>query len=343
MMGPISWIRIPVDARRSEGSVDFYDPNGGLDKEVRDRGARLSLLPFENARVNPERVAWNGVNQFGFVFGQAGGIGHLVYVRVTVGDEQETGTGPVPGILIDLARELKAEPHVVRVHLRSEGEGTAVEYFGHDELERALKEGGDYWRRRLLGARTAREYLRLAGGRISRLEVRVVHQPPGEWPKREFGVSAEEKLLREIFGESAEGEEERNDFPGSVSLGLSVDTLPPEMLRYTISLSGLVASASESDEHFIFSCSCGCPQCSGIWRGVEVVDEDGLVVWRIRGISPRRVVVFERAQYRREVLTKVREALSVHKGMGPKAWLGASDRAEWVEAALYRAGEEGSA
>jgi hypothetical protein len=209
-----------------------------------------------------------------------------------------------------------------------------VEYFGHDELERALKEGRDYWHRKLLGGRTARDCLRLVGGRVSKLELRVEHQPPGEWPEEERRDSAEEKLLQEIFGVREPGQ-----FSGSVVIRLSVDRLPPHTSRRSICLSALVRSTTESDEHFIFSCSCGVASCAGIYRGVETVHEDGLVVWRVRGIWPKRLVVFEREQYRSEVLTKVREALALYKGMGSEANLGASDRAEVVEGALYRAGE----
>src|SRR5262249_4804480 len=157
MNGRITWMREALNASRSGNCVDFYEPNAGLSPEVVNLAMSLSLEPFHNARVEPWGLNWKEVAQKGFILGEAGGIGHIVYVRVTVGEEQETGTGPVPGILIDAAREVKAEPHVVRIHLRSEGEGTAVEYFGHDELERALKKGGDYWHRKLLGGRTAKD------------------------------------------------------------------------------------------------------------------------------------------------------------------------------------------
>ena len=235
----------------------------------------------------------------------------------------------MPGILIDLAREMDAEPHVVRVHLKSKGEANTVEYFGHDELERALKQGGDYWHRRLLGGRTAKDYFRLVG-RLSKLQVRVNHEPPRQWPKLEMGDSPDEIVRKQ---------EDQRDFPGWVSLGLSVDTLDSQLAARTVSISSLVSSTSESDEYDIFTCTCGCPECAGIWRGVETVHEDGLVVWRIRGIRPRRVVVFDREQYRAEVLSKVREALTLHKQMGLKAILGASDQPKGVEEALYYAEE----
>jgi hypothetical protein len=334
----VDWMRVKLNLTRSEASADYYDPDAGIDPEVRDWAASLSLFPFAHARISPERFTRDGEYQDGFMFGQAGKTSHLVFVRVTVGEEQAEGAGPMPGILIDWAREIKAEPHAVRVHLRPQGEGTAVEHFGHEELERELK-AGDHWRRALIGRRTARDYLRLVGGRLSKLEVKVRHSPPGAWPRQESSdTSPDEGLLKKIFGES--DNEETRPFPGSVSLGVCVDTLPPEMDGWWISMGRLARSARESDEHYIFTCSCGAPGCAGLTRGVETVHEDGLVVWRIRGIRPRRVVVFDREQYRQEILSKVREALAVHKEMGPEAYLGASDRRECVEAMVYYAEEK---
>jgi hypothetical protein len=73
-----------------------------------------------------------------------------------------------------------------------------------------------------------------------------------------------------------------------------------------------------------------------VWSGVQVVHEQGLVVWRIRGLSPRRVVVFEREQYRQEVFRIIREALSAHRQLEQDAWLGANDHPDALETTLKR-------
>ncbi len=334
MMGRISWMKSAVNTTRSGATGDFYDPNAGLAPETRDWAARLSLFPFENAKVHPEGIEHDGAGQYGFIFGHAGDTGHLVYVRVTVGDEQEEGTGPVPGILIDLARELNAEPHVVRVHMRAESNGTAVEYFGHDELEQALKES-DHWRRRLLAGRSAREYLRRAGGRVSRLEIILHHHPPGH-PPPPVPMPEELRALLQESDRVPQPEAPTSRFPGSVHFELRVERLGAELRKRSFSIYALLQSVAKDDEHFIFTCSCGSPGCAGIWRGIETVHEDDLTVWRLRGLRPRRLVVFDQAQYRQEILTKAREALALHKQMGAQARLGIqSDGREQVERALY--------
>ena len=337
-MGIIDWLATPANLSRVEGMADLGNPNAGIDPETLELAVGLSTFPFHNVRMESQGIERNGTGKPGFILGRNEIAKYLVYVRVTVGEEVETGPGPLPGMVIDVAREMGAEPHVVRVHLRRQGEGTAVGYFGHTELERALKEGGDYWRRKLLGGRTARDFLRLAGGRLSKLAVGVRHEPPGPWSKRKFGESAEEKLMREIFGEGSD-EDHETPYPGSVTLALSVDTLGRQLEGYAISISHLVQSAKENDEHEILTCTCGHGGCSGIWRGIETVHEDGLVVWRVRGVAPRRVVVFQREQYRQEILAKVRAALALHKELGEKASLGAGDHREFVERALYLAEE----
>lgn len=335
LMGRIEWMRQLINTRRAEEGGDFYDPNAGIDPEVRDWAARLSLFPFENARVLPEGIAHHGVDQHGFVAGQTGKQVHLVYVRVTLEDEQEEGTGPIPGILIDWAREMRAEPHVVRIHFRSQSEGTAIEYFGHDQLQADLQ-AGDWFLRKLLRGRTARDCLRLVGGCPSKLELQIRRNLPGEPPERDLDPE-----LLAIFGAvDVPAPEERAAYRGYVSLGMRVDTLPhPRVETSFLSLGALLRSTHLNDEHFIFTCSCGAPQCSDIWSGVDTVHEDGLLVWRLRSFAPRRLVVFDRDQYREEILTKVRAALVLQKEMGPDVHIGAGESRERIESALFVAEE----
>lgn len=319
--------------------ANSYDPNSHIDPEIRDRAKIHSRFPFDQARVPVHEVDTGAPNSF--IVGRAGNRLHLVYVRVTFEDDQEEGAGPMPGMLIDMAKEMDAEPHIVRVHYRKQGGGTGIEYYGHDELERILK-SGDHWRRALVGKRTVRKYLALTKGRMSKLEVEVVCRQPGDppWtvPNVYEIISPEEKELRKILGEeNYDWDAAKRNYPGDVFLRLRVDTFLPGLENRTISIGALAASAIDSDEHFIFTCSCGTPGCAGIWRGVEVVHEDGLVVWRDRGVRPMRIAVFDQKEYRREILKKVRQALALHKEMGPEASFGASDRREMVENVLCSA------
>lgn len=314
----------------------FYDPNSQIDPQTRYEACQYSLSVFHRGKVSAHQVDTGSPNSF--LLGLAGDRRYLVYVRVTLEDEQEQGNGPMPGILIDTAQEMNAEPHVVRVHLRSDHGGTTIKYFGHDELEREFKRG-EPWRRVLLRGKAARDYFRLVGGRLSKLELTVRHHPPGKRPEKPVAELDYVNLLLEGSVECLT-EEEPPPFLGTVWLDLRVDTLTPELEGHTISMGSLVRSSTDSDEFSILTCDCGSPECAGIWRGIEVVHEDGLVVWRVRGIRPRRVVVFDRGQYRQEILSKVRAALALHKELGEKAQLGAGDRRESVERALYCAEED---
>ena len=105
-------------------------------------------------------------------------------------------------------------------------------------------------------------------------------------------------------------------------------------------MSSLLASTHGSDTYDIFNCDCGSIGCAGIQCGVDVVNEDGLVVWCMRGSHPRRLLVFDREQYRREIIAQVRTALAWAKTTGPKTlFIGASD-IKWAEEALYQAEEK---
>lgn len=313
---------------------DFYDPDAGLDPKLREKACSYSLFLFNRLRLTPCHVCdkATGNDLPGFIYVEAGGAAQLVFVRVTVEGEMETGTGPLPGILIDQAREYNARPHVLRVHFRlCEEGGVGTEYFGHDELEREWKQT-EWWRRKLLHGRTARDCLRLAGGQPFHLEVQVKYDQPG------IRTPNPDPKLTEMFKENST---EPYFFGGAVELALKVTPDPRTPTnRGCIWVSALLASTYRNDELYIFNCDCGSPECAGILAGVDVVNEDGLVVWRMRGNNPCRLLVFDCEQYRREIITQVRAALAWAKETGPKTlFVGASD-IKWVEAALYRA-EEG--
>jgi len=322
-----------LNLTRSDADGNFYDPDAGIDPSLRIHEAILSAREagtwqFAETFSTPDET---GKLPPGFFHVQMGPVAHLIYVRVTLEAEQETGPGPMPGILIDQARIYGAQPHVVRVHFAREDDRIRIEYFGHEELEHELK-SSEWWRRKLSHGRTARDCLRLVGGCKSRLEVSVKQTLAGT-PLPPVQETPEELLLRAMFKE----EPPMTATHDAIELALSVDPDPRTSLGGFISITALLESTHLNGESYIFTCSCGYPECTGIDAGVNVIHEDGLVVWRMRGSHPRRLLVFDQEQYRLEILTKVRQALDLHRTMKPDAELGASERPEWVAEKLARA------
>ena len=325
-----------LNLTRADAAGNFYDPDAGIDPSLRIHAAILSAREAGTWQF-PETFSTTdetGKLPPGFLHVQLGPVAHLIYVRVSLGQEQETGTGPLPGILIDQARIYGAQPHVVRVHFGREDDRVRIEYFGHEELEHELK-SSEWWRRKLAHRRTARDCLRLVGGKVSRLDVSIKHTPAGTLPSPRAQDTPEELLLRAIFKE----DQAMATTHDAVELALSVDPDPLTRLGRFISISALLESTHLNGESYIFTCSCGYPECTGIAAGVNVIHEDGLIVWRMRGSHPRRLLVFDQEQYRLEILTKVRQALDLHRTMEPDAELGASERPEWVMAKLVQAGK----
>jgi hypothetical protein len=310
---------------------DFYDPDAGLDPELRERACSFSLSSFRRLRLTPRHICdeSTGKELPGFMVVEAGGKTHLVFVRVTLEGEEETGTSPRPGILIDQARIRDAQPHVVRVHFHSNEWGVNLEYYGHDEFVEELQKE-QWWRRKLLRGRTARDSLQLTGGQTSRLELLIKQEVPGM--RQPAPIDPD---LAKIFNEDPGAP---YDFHGSVEIKLRVTPDPRTPIEYAfISVGSLLASTHLSDEFYIFTCDCGSPGCAGIRAGVDVVHEDGLVVWRMRGNKPRRLLVFDHGQYRQEIITKVRTALAMAREIGPKALFQSQADTKFVKEALYRA------
>lgn len=309
----------------------IYDPNFRIDLKTRYKACRHSLFVFTRARLVAREFDSESPNSI--IACRIANRLHLVYVRVTLEDEQENGTGPLPGILVEKAREMDAEPHVIRVHYKTRGSVCYISYFGHDKLERVFK-SGDHWRRRLIGKRKAKDYLKLAKGQLSKLELKVC------CCKSKHLLQLEDDYLKKIgsAGTYKEFIEAKKDiYPGKIFLELRVDTFTHEFEKRPISITALAESAIDSDEYYIYTCTCGVPECANIEHGVEVIHEDGLVVWRDRGGKPRRIAVFDRKEYRNEILTKVRQALVLHSDFGPGADFGAGDRLEFVLETLNRA------
>lgn len=93
---------------------------------------------FEQVGLEPRYVETDEERN-SLLFGELQGKRFLVYVRITMEEESETGTGPIPGLLMKVAQELEAEPHVIRVHMRKEGAGYGLTYFGDKEFKDAVR------------------------------------------------------------------------------------------------------------------------------------------------------------------------------------------------------------
>lgn len=196
----------------------------------------------------------------------------------------------------------------------------------------------DWWRRKLLHGCTAREYLQLTGG-VSRLEV-VIRQTPAGMVRPDPN-----EPVNPLLSDLDLGERNLEPYyrPGSVELALRIVPDPKTHFSgYYISAEALLASTFSNDEFHIFTCECGSPECAGIKSGVDVVHEDGLVVWRMRGISPRRVVVFDSPQYRGEILEKIRAGLIAHRELGADACFNERRETEGIERLWRRASERKS-
>jgi hypothetical protein len=205
--------------------------------------------------------------------------------------------------------------------------------YGIEELDKTLK-ATRHWRRRLLRGRSARELLQLTGGRTATLTLHIHNHPP-EWRQCSTTMVLRKGKLQII-------RPPRNEWvhwKGWVYLRVSVDTLTPSEFRNDVAIANLVSSAISDDEHFILLCECNSRGCG---YGVNVVHEDGLVAWLVRGISPRRIVVFDREQYRNEIYSKVREALGLYKAMLPEAIFGMDEgfRVALIEDTLHRIAAE---
>ncbi len=260
--------------------MEFTHPNSHLAAEVIERGLMVSASAFYRCKITPKRVPEERFGCNSLLYGEFGERRFLIFVRMTTDDEVEDGTGPLPGVLFDAAAEMDAEPHVVRVHMRHVGQGIGFAYFGHDEFVRHVRSFADEWNARLIAPKTFADFHRLLGGRISRLQLDLVEETDGNTE--------------------------------AMSLKLLIDGMEP--YQGTICPGSLLRSTVESDEHEIFTCSCGVAGCAGIERGVVVARNDGLVLWKAFHARGRRIFLFHDDQYRTEILEKCRRLIEFAKG-----------------------------
>lgn len=262
-----------------KNAMEFYDPNFCLAQEIVEAGLRVSATAFRCCRIVPTRVPGGRFNCNSLLYGKLGDERLLMFVRITLDDEQEDGTGQLPGVLIDAATELEAEPHVVRVHMRHTKSGRIFERFGHDEFVRHVRSLAVEWNASLIASRTVSDFRRLLGGHISQLRVDIVIETIRNSEVASLRIVVDGK---EPYGETI---------------------CPFELLR----------SARESGEHQIFTCSCGHAGCAGINRGTVVVREGSLVLWKAYYAQGGRIYLFDEGQYSAEIFEKIRSLISFAK------------------------------
>ena len=77
----------------------------------------------------------------------------------------------------------------------------------------------------------------------------------------------------------------------------------------------LLKSAEQAGEYFIWTCTCGVPECGGVYRGVRVTHGPDVVEWHVSGRPFRQAArfAFERAAYRAAVAGVWREFVQTYK------------------------------
>jgi len=172
---------------------------------------------------------------------------------------------------------------------------------GVEEAAQLLKSNATEWNAILLKRKTVDAFLRLTSGRINRLELRIELAD-----YRDPGTLVDKCLVEEQLKKP---ELPRNKKYWSVRV--VVDNR--DLRTHVLDLQALVASTHRNDEHYIFTCDCGVPKCAGIERGVTVVSDGGITVWKGYGLRPRRVFLFNTQQYREEVLRVARDFVRCFK------------------------------
>jgi len=316
----------------SDLQSSLYDPNGELSEDEVATGQRTAAGPFYRCHLKPELVA--GYSCRTMMFGTMGDKRYVIYARVTRSEAEEQGPGPMPLVLFDAARELQAEPLVVRVNITHVGPGIVFKYFGVNEAERLLKSNPEY-QAVLLRGKTVNDFRRLLHGKINRFELRFEQVDYTRW---EYSWDAYPD------GDPVRLEPKRN-VHGWV-LRLVVDGQPVK--TPVISLRHLVRSTFLNDGQYIFTDEVG-EELDTIHPRVIVVSDGDITLWKAHGVKPRRVWMFDRQQYRAEVLSKVRDYVSRYKTL-PEHQVDARmqyadmtnvhvGRIEYLEEALYEAGE----
>jgi hypothetical protein len=92
-------------------------------------------------------------------------------------------------------------------------------------------------------------------------------------------------------------------------LQIVIDDQPVADFRdYATDLRQLIESVDRDGEFFILTCWCGVPECSGIYRGVQVKQEADQVIWEVKEPETLPRFVFTKKQYRWAVDEGIKQA-----------------------------------
>lgn len=280
--------------------MSILHPNSHLPAETIEYVLCVAANAFRRCHMQPSQAEYQGCDSL--LYGELGAKRFLVYVRITRDDEQETGTGPVPGVLIDAAAEYDAEPHLMRIHITTVGEGYGFQYWGYKEfIEHVLAHDAER-AATLLAPRTFQDYVGLLKGRISTMELDLRMEKPNErW------------LTLKVDGE--------------VPYGSAICT------------ASLLDSTRLSDDFYIFTCTCGHAGCNGIFRGVRVVHQGAHTLWKAYHAKGRKLFLFDREQYRTEILRGCKEVVEFLR-KHPENFCSPVEslaRRKWLERAYFQA------
>ncbi len=257
--------------------MSVFDPNNHLPKEVIEKGLEAASGALRRCKMTPRAVSVFDCNSL--LYGELGKIRFIVYVLITWEDNADYNVsmvdekfseedGSPPPVLIDAARELTAEPHVIRVRVRTNENGTGFSYSGYHEFIESVLSNTEEWNRTLLSGKCIEDFRALVKGRISKLRLE---------PRR---------------------------IDNDISFRLTIDEEEP--YAGTIDIGALLRSTVRSDEHWIFTCTCGEPGCAGIWLPVIVVNDGPYTLWKAYYAKRRRIFLFDRREYRDEILNVVK-------------------------------------
>lgn len=277
------------------------DPNALLDDETIEFAQSLCSVFFRRCHMEARVLEDSALRSI--VFGEIGEDRVAVYVRVTEGDDDVEGTGPIPGVLIDAAREFDADPYVIRVHITEGEDCRSLSYFGAEEFEAAMKSDEGRMARQLLRGRTVTDYARRIG-RVSELKVIPVRESD---PVAAHCEDADSFSVSYAYGVQYENAF-RSDYT-SVALHLFADDLP--LKRAVVSPLDLLKASYVSESYWIHTCDCGIPDCAGVEHPVTVIHQGGLTLWKVASMKPKRICVFDTRQQREAILDGVRRALEL--------------------------------
>lgn len=301
-----------MEEKDVNSELRLADSNGVLTKDELNWALNAGASAFRRCHIEP---TW--MNRFScktLVYGRIGNKSYLVYIRVTREEEEENGTGSMPMCLLDVAREVGAEPIIIRINIKDIGEGRFVfHYWGIDEFERELKSNIKDWNLILLRGKTTQDYLRICHDKVSHLKVRPILLP---------------------------AEHNQNGF--ALDVDLFVDDV--KLNIGTVSMPQLIKSCGIGDQYEIATCTCGVAACAGIDIPYTVVHENGLTVWKAYYLRPRRVFIFETEQYRHEIINKMKDFVGRCKRTEPSLLTdsyGCESELKYLGEVIYQIEEDG--